>query len=156
LELHLTLIKVQEKKEKGGDYGDLKWNGFWAVYTAHEHTLYEGEEEYEENRKALGIVSGGATCDWDNANSTVLRERPFPRARILNGLDTTIQTANASKVHDKRHILNYISDNLNDIAAEPPKEHDNYEALNDAVRGAFASTIAVLESACRGGDDEWQ
>jgi len=74
----------------------------------------------------------------------------------MKGLDATIQTANASKAHDKRHILTYISDNVNDIDAEPPKEHENYEALNDAVRGAFASTMAVLQSACGGGDDEWQ
>ena len=28
--------------------------------------------------------------------------------------------------------------------------------MNDAVRGAFASSIAVLQSACGRGDDEWQ
>ena len=45
---------------------------------------------------------------------------------------------------------------MNDLEAEPPKEHEKYEALNDAVRGAFASSIAVLQSACGGDDDEWQ
>ena len=62
----------------------------------------------------------------------------------------------ASKAHDKTHVPNHISDNVNDLDAEPPKDHDNYEALHDTVRGAFASTIAVLQSACDGGDDEWQ
>jgi hypothetical protein len=32
LELDLTLIKVQEKKEKGGDDVDVEWNGLLAVY----------------------------------------------------------------------------------------------------------------------------
>ena len=27
--------------------------------------------------------------------------------------------------------------------------------MNDALRGVFASTIAVLQSACRGGDNKW-
>jgi len=153
-ELHLTLIKVQEKKEKGGD--DVEWDGLWAVYTAHEH-IYEGEEDDdEENRKAVGIVAGGTTCEGGLAYTTAIRERHFPMDRILKSVNTTIQTANASIPHDKRHILNYISDNVNGIDAEPLQEHEKYEALNDAVRGAFASTIAVLQSACGGGDDEWQ
>jgi len=150
LELDLTLIKVQEKKEKGGDNVDLdvEWNGLWAVYTAHEHTIYGV------SRKAVGIVAGGAPCDV-GTSYTARRERYFPMDRILKGLDTTIQTANASKEQDKRHILNYISDNVNDLDAEPPEEHYKYEALNDAVRGAFASSIAVLQSAYLG-DDDWQ
>ena len=99
LELDLTLIKVQEKKEKGGDYVDVvEWNGLWAVYTAHEH-IYGG------NRKAVGIVAGVATCDIAPYN-TADRERPFPMDRILKGLDTKTQNANASIEHDKRHILN--------------------------------------------------
>ena len=155
LELGLTLTKVQEKREMGGDDVDVEWNGVWAMYTAHEHT-YDGGVRVEEHRKAVGIVAGGAPCDGMNASLTARRERPFPRDRILKGLGATIQTANASKAHDKTHILNYVSGNVNDLDAEPPKDHDNYEALNDAVRGAFASTIAVLQSACDGGDDEWQ
>jgi len=154
LELDLTLIKVQEKKEKEGDDVDLEWNGLWAVYTAHKHIYRKGEED-EENRKAVGIVAGGATCDLGVASWTARREREFPRDRIMNGIGTTIQTANASKEHDKRHILNYISGNVNDLDAEPPEEHEKYEELNDAVRGAFASTYVVLQSAC-GGGDEWQ
>jgi hypothetical protein len=76
--------------------------------------------------------------------------------RILKGVNTTIQTANASIPHDKRHILNYISENVHGIDAEPPKEHEKYEELNDAVRGAFASANPVLQSACGEGEDEWQ
>jgi len=78
LELDLTLIKVQEKKEKGDDDVDLEWNGLWAVYTVHEHIYCEGEED-EENRKAVGIVAGGAPCDSEVAFYTAHRERPFPR-----------------------------------------------------------------------------
>jgi len=151
LELQLTLIKVQEKKEKGGDDVDLEWNGLWAIYTAHGHAI-----RVLENRKAVGIVPGGAPCDLGNASDTAVREHPFPTDRIRNGIGTTIQTANASIPHDQTHILNYISGNVNDLDAEPPKEHENYEELNDAVRGAFASTIAVLQSARDEGYDEWQ
>jgi len=172
LELYLTLIKVQEKKEKGGDDVDLEWNGLWVVYTAHEHTKLEFNEEkvginpggapsdYKgdfdvENRKAVGIVAGGATSDRKDYDTT-RRESDFPTDCFMKCLDTMIQTAKASKEHDKTHILNYISDNVNDLDAEPPKEHEKYEALNDAVRGAFVSNIVFLESACGGRDDEWQ
>ena len=156
LELDLTLIKVQEKKEKGRDCDDmdLEWNGLWAVYTAHDHTYLKGTD-YGETRKAVGIVPGGATCDFGISSYTNLRQRDFPMDRILKGLDTMIQTANASIEHDKTHILNFISGS-EDLNAEPPKEHEKYDALNDAVRGAFASSIAVLQSACRVDDDEWQ
>ena len=176
LELHLALIKVQEEKvkEKGGDDMnldvdvdvDLEWNGLWVVYTAHEHTYVLKYGRLGKKVKAVGIVAGGAPCDDGRASDTAVRERPFPMDRIMKGLDATIQTANASKAHDKIHILNYISDNLKgadidididiDIDSTPPVEHENYEALNNAVRGAFASSIHVLQSACDGGDDEWQ
>mmetsp|Transcript_18458 Transcript_18458/g.27373 ORF Transcript_18458/g.27373 Transcript_18458/m.27373 type:complete len:81 (+) Transcript_18458:164-406(+) len=79
----------------------MKWNGLWAVYTAHEHIYRKGEED-EENRKAVGIVAGGATCDGGLASKTVRREREFPRDRIMNGIGTTIQTANASYPQDKK------------------------------------------------------
>ena len=37
------------------------------------------------------------------------------------------------------------------------RKSEKYEALNaDVVRGAFASSIAVLQSAYGGGDDEWK
>ena len=147
LELHLTLIKVQEKKEQGDNDVHVEWNGLWAVYTAHEHT-YEGE-----NRKAVGIVPGGAPCDLDA--SVTSRERPFPPDLILKGIITRIQTADASMEDDKRHILNFISGNKN-LDATPPKEHEKYEELNDAVRGAFASNIAVLQSVCGGRNGEWK
>ena len=37
-------------------------DGLWTVYTAHSHT-YTHLYGFEEKRKALGIISGGATSD---------------------------------------------------------------------------------------------
>jgi hypothetical protein len=112
LELDLTLVKVQEKKMKkrGGDDVDVKWNGLWAIYTAHEHFFREGKGfsvTELENKKAVDIVAGGAP--FENGRLRVANlERHLPRDHILKGIDTTIQTASASKAHDKRHILNFI------------------------------------------------
>jgi hypothetical protein len=41
------------------------WNGMvsWR-YTAHEHTDEGEENDDEEIRMAVGIVSGGTTCDY--------------------------------------------------------------------------------------------
>jgi len=50
-ELHLALIKVQEKRGNGVH---LDWNGLWAVYTAHEHIYREGKKD-EEIRRAVGL-----------------------------------------------------------------------------------------------------
>jgi len=79
----------------------MKWNGLWAVYTAHKHTRDEGES-YLEKINAVGIVAGGAPCDHGYAHNTARRERDFPTDRIMKGLDTTIQTANASHPQDKK------------------------------------------------------
>jgi len=46
---------------------------------------------------------------------------------------------------NKVHILNFISGNNGSLDAEPPKEHPSYDALNDAVRAAFTSTIPALQ-----------
>ena len=131
-ELHLTLIEVQEKKKKGGDDVDMEWNGLWAIYTASNHIYGERFMGEGMRRKAVGIIPGGATFELGDTYLIAVREREFPMDRILKGVNTMIQTANATKAHDKRHILNYISGN-EDFNAEPPKEHEKYEALNDAV-----------------------
>jgi len=151
-ELYLTLIHVQEKRGNGVH---LDWNGLWAVYTAHEHTYREGEKD-EEKRKAVGIVPGRGTTTDKTPLDIANRERHFPPDVILLAVMVMIQKAKASKKDDENHILNYISGNIYSLDAEPPKQHIKYDALNDAVRTAYALTIPSLQHACRGEDDKWQ
>jgi len=61
--LHFTLI--------------LGWNGLWAVHTAHGHAI-----RMLENRKAVGIVSGGASCDLGNALDTAVVNALSPRIAL--------------------------------------------------------------------------
>jgi len=185
-ELYTTLMKKQWNKrrlngmrfghEHTYDADKSEWNALWAVYTAHEHTYHphfpgpRGEIAKQTkgipavpknlkktaNRKAVGIVQGGTTSEYC-ASDSALRQRHFPMGRIEKALtDIMVETAKASIKHDKRHILNYISGNTDNINVEPPTKHVRYDALNDALRGAFASFIPALQSACREGNEKWQ
>ena len=49
----------------------------------------------------------------------------------------TLETAEASKEADRVKILNTIAEQA-DLAAEPPKTHKHYDALNAILRGRFA------------------
>lgn len=61
----------------------------WSLGSAyHEHTYENHWRTRMENRKAVGIMPGGATCDYGD---TTVHERDFPMDCILKGLDTTIQ-----------------------------------------------------------------
>jgi len=141
LEIYLTLIQVQENEK-----GEPDWNSLLAVYTAHEHTWYQGTE-FAEERKAVGIVQGGATSDSSFANITAFREQHFPMDRIFKAVTVMVETAAASNGADKKHILNVLAGNIDNLDAEPPKEHPNYAAMNEAVRDAFASSIRVQHAA---------
>ena len=91
----------------------------------------------------------------------------------INDNAVMVQTAKASREKDEMNILHYISGVGRGSSPKssskssssptkylgfkqpqprprPPKEHGNYDILNDAIRGAFASTIAVLQYTSRG------
>ena len=156
LEIYLTLIQIQvqiqvqvqvqeNENEKGDDLVEPDCNGLLAMYTAHAHTWYQGTE-FAEERKAVGIIQGGATSDSSFANITAFREQHFPIDRILNAVTIMVETAVASIGADKKHILNVLAGNIDNLDAEPPKEHTNYAALNEAVQDAFASSILALRA----------
>ena len=56
--------------------------GLWAVYTAHPHTYTHLYNSKEEERAALGLISGGATGDRGDTYRITAREQEFPFALI--------------------------------------------------------------------------
>mmetsp|Transcript_4057 Transcript_4057/g.5883 ORF Transcript_4057/g.5883 Transcript_4057/m.5883 type:complete len:641 (-) Transcript_4057:88-2010(-) len=132
-ELFLTLV------QSGGDNKDGDRKSLWATYTAHKH----------DGRSAVGIVNGGVPRDIERGDLTGIRESAFPTERIFNALKVDIVTANASWKQDKINILNYVADRFDDddLTKEPLAEHENYTLLNNAVRGAFASSIPAIVAA---------
>jgi len=149
-ELYLTLVPSQGKKAEE----NLK-DGLWAVYTAHTHTFKE-LSGYEEERKAVGIISGGATSDWGESTRTRAREAAFPYELIEKSLSIQVESAKASVEDDRIHILNAIvgcsGEKIDDV---PLKAHDNYVKLNNSLRGTFAFSTASLQRAAKEGDESW-
>ncbi|GFH55349.1 predicted protein [Chaetoceros tenuissimus] len=52
-------------------------------------------------------------------------------------------------------ILNSIC-KRKDLNAEPFEAHENYDELNNAVKGAFACSLPALRGALEEGEEEWQ
>ena len=99
----------------------------------------------EEERKALGIISGGATSDYGASSRISAREAAFPYELIKKSLSIQVESAEASVEDDRIHILNSIvgcsGEKIDDV---PLKAHDNYVKLNNSLRGTFASSTASL------------
>ncbi len=140
-EVNLTLIFAKDSSI-GND-------GVWAIYTAHNHF----NDIHDEDRNAVGIVSGGAP--YEIGLETTDREKHFPSDLILRSINIKVESAEASQESDRIHILNSIIGNEDGLKAEPPATHPKYDKLNDAVRGAFAASAPALQSALVAGDDEW-
>jgi len=151
-ELYLTLIvdsQVGKEEENSKD-------GLWAVYTAHSHT-YKNYWGAIEERKALGIVSGGVTSDLGNSHYFIAREAAFPYDLIEKSLSIQVEVADASVEDDRRHILNSIAErSIENIDDVPPAAHDNYVRLNNSLRGTFASSTASLLGAAEKDDRRWK
>ncbi len=137
-ELHLTFTAQIRK-------GDVH-KGLWAVYTAHKHTYFD------EERSAVGIISGGEIRE--NAFYSARRESHFPTELILKSRNIKIESAQASMDSDRVHILNSIA-GKQILGADPPPTHPNYDKVNDAVRGAFATSVPALKAALATGEDAW-
>jgi len=105
---------------------DAAEDGVWVVYTAKMHK-YDGYGK-EEERRAIGIVSGGAPIDDGDTDFTTDREREFPFSLLAQA--PRIELAEASEELDRIHILNSIvgSEQLN---GTPPTEHLKYDEIND-------------------------
>jgi len=140
-ELHLTLIDYE------GEGNVESQEGVWAVYTAHKHTHCDRRRLIE--RDAVGIISGGAPCDYDSIN-TNSREDYFPYELIKKSLTIQVEDAKASEESDRVHILNSIIGNTKErLNDNPPKSHDKYSILNDSLRGRFASSASSLRGALK-------
>lgn len=94
------------------------------------------------NKSAIGLIEGGGTSKKWRLDD----EKYFPRDSLFNALRICIQEANASDPVDKKHILNAIVGRKDlEMEFDHLAEHENYEKLNSAVRGKFASSIFALE-----------
>jgi len=145
-ELFLTLIDTTKLKE-----------GMWAVYTAHKHTYIHAQTNQEEERDAVGIISGGATSDMGRSNRIAAREESFPFELIKKSLTIKVEEAEASEEVDRVHILNSIVGNsLDQINDDPPTKHKNFEELNNGLRANFACSAASLQGAAKKEDEVWK
>lgn len=151
-ELYLTL--VNERANEGS--AKKAKEGVWAVYTANRHIGKSDWTGKEEEREAVGIISGGAPIDGGNAHYTSVRERHFPVQLIKKSLAINVETADSTEESDRIHILNSIRGNCGDgINDTPPKKDPKYNAVNDAVRAGFISTVPSIKAAAKETDNDW-
>jgi len=151
-ELYLTLTNSQV-----GTAEENSKDGLWAVYTAHLHTYKDSIGDKEEERKALGIISGGATSDGGDSQIISDREAAFPYNLIEKSLSIKVEVAEASVEDDRIHILNSIvGRSIEDIDDVPLGDHGNYVQLNNSLSGTFASSIATLQRASNEDDKGWE
>ena len=67
-----------------------------------------------------------------------------------------IEKANASMKDDERNIKNAIVGIHSNQNTEPPETHENFDKLNRALRGAFASsTRCIVEVYYKNGAEIW-
>jgi len=140
-ELYLTLVHLND--------------AMWAVYTAHTHKYkIPGDKGTYENRKAVGIISGGSTSDKGDYSLITAREADFPYDLIKKSLGIQIEHAGVSVETDKTHILNSVAgrENIDDV---PPTQHESYDTLNNNVRANFAASVIMLQGAAQKGGKEW-
>jgi len=144
-ELNLTLVDTNLKE------------GIWAVYTAHKHKYIHAQSKEEEEREAVGIISGGATSDMGMSNRITVREESFPFELIKKSLTIKVEKAVASEEDDRIHILNSIvgksGNKINDV---PYTNHEKFEKLNNCLKANFACSAASLQGAAKKEDDVWK
>jgi len=136
-EMSLTLIDRYQNQSKLPVEERLS-----AIYTAHKHTYIEPDSAAEEDRDAIGIISGGATSDAGYIPSITAREKSFPFDILTKSLSISVEEAEATTDSDRVHILNAITGNCGSkINNTPPVSHEQYNAVNDVLRKRFTSRI---------------
>jgi len=116
--------------------------GLSAVYTAHKHTYIEPDSAAEEDRDAIGIISGGATIDAGYIPSITAREISFPLDILTKSLSITVEEAEATTDSDRVQILNTITGKSGSkVKNTPPESHEQYNAVNNVLRKKFSSRI---------------
>jgi len=136
-ELYTTLMGVNAATTEESDTKDF--DGLWTVYTP-----------LGDNSEAVGIVPGGATCDW-GPSRILKREAKFPSNLITKATQIQVEKGVASEKSDRNTILNYIRGEKTDLDARPPDDDPKYTIVNDAVASTFSRSYATLQAACRSG-----
>jgi hypothetical protein len=111
----------------------------YEVYTAKEHYSKDAWGSWRP-RSAVGIIEGLGMRVWyaaEEPRDKALRQGYFPMGLAKQAYQITLETAEASVEADRVKILNTIAEQA-DLAAEPPKTHEHYDALNAILRGRFA------------------
>jgi len=155
-ELYMTMLRAQDLKKKISKQGQKSEGGVWAVYAAQKH-LYQQYSGYDpEERKAVGIITGGATGDAGSSDWSKNREQHFPFDLIMKSLKIKVETASATVDTDRVNILNYIVGRTLDLSTNPPEQHKRYTDLNKAVCAAFASPKGTLGRAMNESDEDFK
>merc|ERR1712008_154689 len=93
---------------------------------------------------------------WGNHYCITAREKHFPYDVISKALNISVENAEASVNDDRVHILNsIIGKSTADINDPPPKTHEKYTELNDALKSIFAASQASLRGAVYDTDEIW-
>ena len=120
---------------------DKKDDYKFDVYTEHD---WEVKGKYfNDSGDAIGLMDGFIDGDNEfvgtpNPLFKSLRESQFPLERILKASAIDIKKAVASEARDEKYIKNTITNQNEDD--DPPEHHDNYEKLNNLIRGFFVSS----------------
>jgi hypothetical protein len=124
---------------------DKKDDYKFDVYTEHDWEVNEklsNGKYFNDSGDAIGLIDG--FIDGDNYFGSPnpafksKRESQFPLERILKAGDIDIKKAVASEARDEKYIKNTITNQNEDN--DPPEHHDNYEKLNNLIRGFFVSS----------------
>merc|ERR1740124_624235 len=105
------------------------------------------DRKIEEPREAVGIISGGATCDKDDTIWTAIRESHFPFEVISQSMGIKVEEGKASVEDDRLHILNSIIGETDNLNAPPPTSHKKYDDVNAELKATFASSVPMLQKA---------
>jgi len=87
--LFLALIDFKQ-----GGTADNNDDGTWGIYIAHKHAFISIYDK-EEDRKALGIISGGATIDSGSSEYITAQEKKIPFDLIMKSLSIKVEDAKA-------------------------------------------------------------
>ena len=114
------------------------------VYTEHDWGYCHKRKSFflKDDGDAICLIDG--FMDGDNVLGSPdpllkpLRESQFPLERILKAGAIDIEKAVASEARDEKSIKNTITNQNEDD--DPSEHHDNYEKLNNLIRGFFLSS----------------
>ena len=124
---------------------DKKDDYKFDVYTEHDWEVNKKFSDgyyFKDCGDAIGLIDGFIESDNYSRSTNPcfksIREYQFPPERILKAGAIDIKKAVASEARDEKYIKNTITNQNEDD--DPPEHHDNYEKLNNLIRGFFISS----------------